>query len=295
MNDSEEDGFTNYTTYKIDSELHKVDYEILSILTVGAGFGIAGFLTMCIQLCCNKASIKNKLYCYFNFQHTFSSVLHLILITYLYKTILEYRDITEEKYGSLQIIAFQVTAYLSVLIPLWTACISLKMFADLLIFENGANMYSIREVSKFAYTSALIVQFYEEIIILCLCIYNLDEEFAGSRSNPYSTEVPEMSIPAVRLTSILLILSVPISMLFIILLNLIRRNDESRFMSVIYFVQLLILISADVNLVVFKVRNNKILEVYVCAAFLSARIIFEVLWTVLIKSDIPILKHFNYY
>ncbi|OWR49791.1 COMM domain containing 4 [Danaus plexippus plexippus] len=236
VNCSEENGFLFLIEkIKIKVDLPKPDEDVADILVIGNLLIIPCPLILCFFLCCSSDKCEG-VYRYMCKQHLVTSVQHLIALNALFQ-------LYPDEAGSSTVILYHLTGYLSSLVPFWTACISLKMFADLYIVSAGSNGYSKSDVMKFARISILLISMYEEAMLTMFPLFASPCDLMES-----------LLVPAIRMTCILIVTSIPVAVLCSFLYHCIRRSDNINLkLAVMFLMHLFTFVTSDIILIVFKV------------------------------------------
>lgn len=279
VNCSEENGFLFLIEkIKIKVDLPKPDEDVADILVIGNLLIVPCPLILCFFLCCSSDKCEG-VYRYMCKQHLVTSVQHLIALNALFQ-------LYPDEAGSSTVILYHLTSYLSSLVPFWTACISLKMFADLYIVSAGSNGYSKSDVMKFARISILLISMYEEAMLTMFPLFASPCDLMES-----------LLVPAIRMTCILIVTSIPVAVLCSFLYHCIRRSDNINLkLAVMFLMHLFTFVTSDIILIVFKVVCPKMSEdMELCSILLCARIAFEFLsWMVIYVINKTYLHNENY-
>lgn len=251
------DSDTDYMHIKINNENPSGGDDVVLTLICGSiCVLIVGGITSLIHKYCSKQPVN--LYSHLQKQHIISSVYQLIAST-AYYLLRQSEGIT-----TITTILYQAMTYFNLLIPIWTTCIALKMFSDLYIF-NGAEVYTTKEVTKFAHGSVIVIEAYEELLLYYYYLVTCFHEF--------------ILIPAIRSTSVLLVMSAAIVIFIFIFVHLIKSSRSDFKMALFFFIHLFILLSCDSVLVMFKVHSSKPSgSFYIDAILLSTRLVLEMIW-----------------
>lgn len=183
-------------------------------------------------------------------EHIFTGYVHIACITlYTFNLPVSCTTMIENVFVNLDII-----------ITLTTACLSWIIFLRLFLFTNGESLYNMKEVTLFSTLSLFCIQFYECVMDFVDVDWNL--------------------MSALRLTSVLLIMSVPVTVFLLLLKSLLTPSaDVPKSQALFFMSYLLFFISSDLILLGFNLysKNSGI----IWSVLLYVRLGVEMVWYII--------------
>lgn len=173
-----------------------------------------------------SSKLPEELYRCLALEHLASGCLQVTCLTFynLNFDIELLSDALEEAYSSMDLV-----------ITLTTACLSWIIFLRVFLFRNGEKLYSLKQLTIFSTLSMGVIEAYEWLISLVA-------------SDPL--------FPALRLTSVLLIMSVPVVVFMLLLKSLLTPSSEvPKFQALFFMAYLLMFISSDMLLLRFNLHS----------------------------------------
>lgn len=156
-----------------------------------------------------------------------------------------FNDILEDAYSSLDLV-----------VTFTTACLSWIVFLRVFLFRNGEELYSLKQMTIFSSLSIAVIETYEWLMSL--------------------VEVSSSLLPALRLTSVLLIMSVPVVVFVLLLKSFITTSSEvPKFQAVFFMAYLLMFIGSDVLLLRFNLHCDSS-YMLLWSIFLYLRLLVEI-------------------
>lgn len=179
-------------------------------------------------------------------EHIFTGYLHIVTITLYNFNLPIYCMVMIE----------DVFMNLDVVITLTTACLSWIIFLRLFLFRNGESLYNMKEITLFSTLSLIFIQFYEFIM-----------------------DIPdELNLTsALRLTSVLLIMAVPVTVFLLLFKSLLTPScGVPKSQALFFMLYQLFFILSDLTLLMFNLDSEQ--STYPWSALLYVRLVVEMVW-----------------
>lgn len=248
----------NNNTKNETKDLPNLEENVLDTLIWGSVYTwLVIIIGLVIQCFSKKTKNLNR---FIHKQHIYCGVIHLSLLNLYY--------IVSECYTWL---LYEQITFFSLMTPVWTACIAWKMFLNIFLFVNGEDMYTKKGILKFVTISIGIIIMYEELIIV---LFNLMYCFVP--------DVDHVVVPAVRMTSILIIMALTWEIFLVTLFYSLIPSKVNRKLSFSYILHLFLLQVSDSILAGFRIdvwkqqadgyRSN------LSTILLCVRLNLEILW-----------------
>ncbi|KAG6439260.1 hypothetical protein O3G_MSEX000624 [Manduca sexta] len=239
----------------IGNDITKRDEDIITIFFRLAPVGII-FLFFLIYVYRNREGLK-ELKNYIAIQHLLSGLLRESCVIYYDLDLgCGEKEVTEATYSCLDLV-----------ICLSTLSLSGVVFLKLFFFPNGESLYNKKDISIFSTVSVTILELSEQVF--ALFDYN-DRNLPG----------------ALRFTSILFIMSVPVVICLLIFSTLFFKSSEiPKQEAVFYAVHLFVFISSDLLLVAsnLEMKNyGNVMEYF--QILMYVRLVVEMVWYVISNS-----------
>lgn len=199
------------------------------------------------------SKIPEELYRCLAIQHIMVSYLHVTCLTFYNKNWILDLDILdtffEETYSQLDLIITFTTASLS-----WI--VFLRMF----LFRNGEELYTLKEITIFSTLSIAVIEAYQQMMELI--------------------ESPQIVIDGLRLTCVLLIMSVPFVVILLLLRSLFSSTSEVPKCQALFFMAyLLLFLLSDGFLLRFNLyKKNSFVLLW--SVLLYVRLVVEIVFYV---------------
>lgn len=238
------DGFNYGQNITLPAEVAMVYFWSFPVLTV-----FTTSLLLYITLC---SKLPEDLYRCLALQHLLSSYLHIACITiYNLNFPIPYLDdILEEPYSCMDLV-----------ITFTTACLSWIIFLRVFMFRNGEKLYNMKELTIFSSLSLAIIEGYEYLISFIDLEFNM--------------------VSALRMTSVLLLMALPIAVFFLLMKSLFSSTTEvPKFQAVFFMTYLLFFITSDILLFRFNLYSVSIWT-RLWSILLSLRLVIEILWYII--------------
>lgn len=207
---------------------------------------------------CSK--IPEELYRRLALQHLASGFIQVTCLTiYNLKFNMEFvNEMLDDAYGSLDLV-----------ITFTTACLAWVVFLRVFLFRNGEELYSLKQLTIFSTMSIAIIEAYEWLMSL--------------------VETSSSLLPALRLTSVLMIMSLPVVVFMLLVKSLLSSSsDVPKFQALFFMAYLLMFIASDVLLLRFNLHSETSFML-LWSIFLYLRLVFEIVLYILFDRY---LSHF---
>lgn len=238
-----------YDTYnETDGEIERNKHP--EVVFFGLPIVVLAVIIMCTHNYFKKAQMQNFVYILKG--HLLSGFQHQIFIIIQWYFPVEY--VTEVLY------------YFVLVTPVWTLCLSVLMFLKIYLFKSEEDLYTKKGVTLFVSTSGAIIQAYEDFFY---AIFG------------YSSSMKA----ALKLTSILLIISPSFVICGIIIKSLLTKSKVVTLQQGLYFVlNISLLTISDLIMVLYEFGPRGDSFEVTIAIVLSIRLIVEVMWITFLRS-----------
>lgn len=238
-----------------------LDPGLFQTLYLGSASVLYCLVIICVFFLTGYFKWYGQIYNYLSVKHYLIGLLQLLCVTLDYSTLL-----CEQK----NLLKYFIY-YLDLVILLWSQLMSCLVYLQLFLFGFDYDIYNKVQVNIFIYLSAVIVFFYEQLLLYI--IFDLIEESSlGS---------------AVRLTSLLLITCISPTVFCLTFLYLFRKNRIFLKFSIFFLFHLFVFIVSDFGLIwhfiVINDSNEKWMETTVtqkrvATLLLCIRLFVEEIW-----------------
>lgn len=273
MDDFDDDFcFYNNNTRNATKEYPNLEENVLYNLIWGTVYTwLFAIAELALECCTKKSKTLNR---FIHQQHISCGVIHLSLLTLYYNLS-----------GCYSGLLYESITFLSLMIPVWTACAAWNMFLHTFLFLKGEDLYSKKGILKYTTISIAIIQMYEQLIIFLLSLMYC-----------FLPEMGHVVVPAVQTTTILLVMGLTSEIFLVILFFTLISSNVNRKQSFSFILHLFLLQLSDSMLVWFRIdvwrQQIDGHDSDVSTDFLYIRLILEIIWFIVVPyTRLPIYGH----